>query len=143
MAAELTLSQDERQAELEQLRSEMSAIRRQLDSEVDAVRDGARDLVDWKYYARRYPWMFFATTAAIGFTVVPRRIETVRPDPQTLAKLAKREQLVVTQDQHAADRQTGLGGTILGLLANAAMRAGLTIVGSSSVALAKGESSTG
>lgn len=73
----------------------MLTIRQDLDVDVQDVVAGARRLTDWRHYVRDYPWVTLGAAAAVGYLLVPRRLEVVRPDAETLAKLARADGLVV------------------------------------------------
>ena len=100
---------------------QMDEVRRSLQSDVDQIIASTRTLADWRYYVRRYPWACLAAAAAAGFIVVPRRVEIVSPGAEAIEALARRNKLVVNAHPHRR-AGGGLGGAVLGLLANAAAR---------------------
>jgi hypothetical protein len=106
----------------------MAAIRRHMNDDLREIRDSSETMLDWRYYFKRYPWPMMTAAAAVGFLVVPRRLQVVRPDPETLAKMAKREQLIVQQKADTKPEK-GLAAVAFGLLAHALLRAGTAYVG--------------
>lgn len=74
---------------IEDIRRQMAEIRRGLPDDVESVVQRARTLADWRYYIRNYPWLCMAAAAAAGYLVVPRRRNSGRPDPKTLAEKAE------------------------------------------------------
>ena len=71
------------------IRRQMSRIRCDLHENVRGIVENARVITDWKHYVRRYPWVCMAGAIAVGYLAIPRRLEIMRPDPDTLAELAK------------------------------------------------------
>jgi hypothetical protein len=59
---------------------------------------------------------------------VPRKLEIVRPDPETIAQLAKEHKLVV-EHRPQAHEKTSLAGQVAGLLANVFLRAAVAYAG--------------
>jgi hypothetical protein len=80
-------------AELIQRR--MAQVRRDLGHTVDEISDQARQLRDWRYYLRRYPWLFAAAATAAGYLVVPARPRVVRVDAGAAAALGGERRLPV------------------------------------------------
>ena len=115
-------------AEVTQIKHEMAQVRRELNREANGIVDNARTISDWRHYVRRYPWATLAGAAAVGFLAVPRRIETVHPDPDTLAQLAREDRLVVTPRAEAHPRK-GFSGSLLTFLSSMVLRGGLAWLG--------------
>ena len=112
----------------DQICSDMKALRREIAEDIDEVAESTRELTDWKLYVKSYPWICVGVAALAGYVAVPMRVEIRTPDVETLQKLAKRNQLVVKQDAKAQAR-SGLAGTMLTLLANAAVRGVIAYAG--------------
>lgn len=110
--------------EPEDIRQHMAFLRGQLGGEVDEIVESARTLADWKYYARAYPWGALGTAVALGYLAVPRRLEVVRPDAETLAELARTNNLVVTQKAETKQKSSMLGSAMT-MMSHALLRAGL------------------
>jgi hypothetical protein len=106
----------------------MEHLRGELHEEYGAIVDGARVLADWHHYVRTFPWACVGAAAALGFLAVPKRLEVISPDADTLAELAKRNRLVVKQkpEVHA---KGGIVGPLVTLVANAALRALISYAG--------------
>lgn len=117
---------DSEQAEA--IRREMATIRCDLHDDVHDVVETARDMADWRFYVRRYPWVAAAAAAALGFLIVPPRLEVTTPDPGTLAELAKQNRLVV-RPRAEGRPQGGVAAKIVGFLAKAAVRSALAYLG--------------
>lgn len=111
-----------------EIRAELQRTRGRLLAEASAVAGGARELADWRYYVRRYPWAALGVAGALGYLAVPRRLEIMSPDEKTLERLAKRNRLVVEARPPAAQK-TNLMDTLLTMTANLLLRAGTAYVG--------------
>ena len=92
------------------IRREMAAIRSDLHEDVHDLVETARQMSDWRYYVRRFPWMSVAAAAAVGFLVVPSRLEVTSPDPDSLAELARQKRLVVKPKAEAHPRRRRIAG---------------------------------
>jgi hypothetical protein len=112
----------------EQLRREMAQVRRDLVEEADQIAENARTVTDWRYYVRTYPWASMAVAAAVGYIVVPRRLEVLTPDPDTLARLARQDRLVV-KPKAEAEPKKGLPGTLFTFLSSMVIRGALAAIG--------------
>jgi len=120
------------------LQKQMAQIRSELHADVRGIVDNARVMSDWKYYVRRYPWACVAGAAALGYLVVPRRLEILRPDPDTLAQLAKTNRLIVSPQAEPKPRSTPVGN-LFTFLANTLMRGAMTYLGEQATRLVRGE----
>lgn len=112
----------------ELIQKRMEAVRCHLAGDVDEVVRNTRQMFDWQEYVRQYPWAFMGAAAAVGYLVVPKRVEITSPDVHTLLELAKRNQLVV-QTNPKAEKQQGVMGALLGIAANTLLRAAVAYVG--------------
>jgi hypothetical protein len=112
----------------DEIRAELRRTRGRLACDVSVVADDARQLTDWRYYVRRFPWAVIGAAGALGYLAVPRRVEVRSPDVKTLEKLAKRNQLVVETKPQAAQR-AGLMDTLLTMTGNVLLRAAVAYAG--------------
>ncbi len=112
----------------ESLQREMARVRDVLVDEVEGIVTNARELSDWRYYVRRHPWACVGAAAAVGFLAVPRRLQVVTPDAESLAKLAKQNRLVVTP-RVEPQKSGGLTASLLTLGANMLFRSAIAFVG--------------
>jgi hypothetical protein len=123
----------------EQIQDQMHDLRGQLDNDLEQIVDSAKELTDWRTYVRRYPWACVGVAAAIGYLVVPSRMELESPDVNTLLKLAKKNKLVVEANPYPRRRE-GLGSTAFQFLLNAAGRSALGYLGQKAGELAAEDS---
>lgn len=107
--------------EADDVQRQMSRIRCELNEDVDDIVANARVMSDWRYYVRAYPWVCAAGAAALGYLVVPARMEVISPDPKTLAKLAKEHRLIVKPEAEPHKRG-GIVGPLFTLLASTLVR---------------------
>lgn len=105
------------------IRQQMMAIRGRMPYDMDAARQQATQLVDWRYYVRRFPFATLGLTAAAAYMLVPQKIprQTV-PDSRTLAKMAERGQLVIRTE--GTPKKATMFDMGLTALTNVLLRAG-------------------
>ena len=111
----------------EDIQQRMKAVRCDLVGDVDDVLRSARQMLDWKEYVRRYPWACMGAAAALGYLVVPRRLELISPDAETLLQLAKQNKLVVKPNPTPQNRR-GLLSTLLTIAGTAVVRGAMAYV---------------
>lgn len=80
----------------DELREQMARIRTRARRKASRLGEESRQFLDWKHYVRLFPWGSLAVAAAVGFLVVPRRARVVRPDPQELAELVRKNQIAIS-----------------------------------------------
>jgi hypothetical protein len=108
----------------------MAGLRSNLEGDVQnvtesarAVAANARAMTDWRFVVRQFPFAAAGVAAAIGYIVVPNRKQVIVPDPETLAKMAKMNQVwVKTGAPKASERQGSLLGGLLALVGGGATR---------------------
>lgn len=110
------------------IRTEMQHVRRDIADDMEDVVESTRQMTDWHSYVNRYPLLCLGAVAAVGFIVVPKRVEIMSPDADTLLRLAKKNKLVV-ENAPKAQAKSGLAGTLLGLVGSAVLRAGIAYAG--------------
>jgi hypothetical protein len=111
-----------------QIREQMAEVRRDLNLNYGEVVDNARDLADWRYYVRSYPWASLGIAVALGYLVVPNRVELVSPDAGELLKLAKQNKLVV-EPKPRAEPKSNIGGALFTMMANMLVRGLISYAG--------------
>jgi hypothetical protein len=111
-----------------QIRRTMARIRRELDEDVGEVEQSARTLLNWRYYTQNYPWACVAAAGAIGYLVVPRKLEIHSPDPKTLEKLARKRHLVVEQNPKA-EAKGGVVGAAFSFISGLVLKTAMAQIG--------------
>jgi hypothetical protein len=112
--------------EAEVIQDQMRHIRAELRADVQDFVAGAREMSDWTYYVRTYPWVCLGAAAAVGYLVVPTRPRVLKPDPQSLVELAKHNQVVVKMEEPRPKKT--LLATVLGMAANSLLHGGMALV---------------
>jgi len=111
-----------------QIRSTMARIRNELDQEIGEVEQSARTLLNWRYYTKHHSWACLAAAVAVGYLVVPRKLEIGSPDPETLEKLARKRHLVVEQ-RPKEEAKGGLVGSAFSLISGLVLKTAMTQFG--------------
>lgn len=106
----------------------MAEIRGNLHHEAEGIAENARVMTDWRFYLRSYPWACVGAAAAVGYLMVPNRLQIISPDVNTLLKLAKKNRLSVTPEPEPQKRG-GLVGTLFTFAANTAVRGLISYAG--------------
>src|SRR5688572_27063119 len=57
--------------ETEAIRQQMELVRCDLDEDVQGIVEGARDMGDWRYYVKTYPWLCLGGAVVAGYLIVP------------------------------------------------------------------------
>jgi hypothetical protein len=123
----------------ERIQRRMHDLRGQLDDDVEEVVDSTKEFIDWRTYVRRYPWACVGVAVAIGYLVVPARVELESPDVDTLLELAKKNKLVVDANPSPQKRE-GFASAVVRSFLQAAGRSALTYLGQKAGELAARES---
>ncbi|QEG20377.1 hypothetical protein [Mariniblastus fucicola] len=83
----------------EQIRSQMQQHRLEFDSDVEQFVDGTNALGNWKQYVKAKPMFALAVCAAAGYMVIPKKKDYVSADPDRIARLVRKDKLVVAPPQ--------------------------------------------
>ncbi len=113
-------------SEDDQIVQKMEAVRRELDDDVDEIVENARVMVDWRHYVRTYPWICLGAAVAVGYFIVPRPMQLIRPDTETVLRLAKKNRLLVMPESQSKQR---VGGTVLSFVTDAVIRSAVGYLG--------------
>jgi len=113
--------------EADDIRRQMQLTRLRVRDEVDGVVTGAKELADWRYYPARFPWATLGAAAAIGFLIIPRRLQT-GPDPKELEEMIRRHSPAQEASKKGA-RKGSLLGTLVGTASGALLKMGITYAG--------------
>jgi hypothetical protein len=108
----------------ENIRRQMRSIRREMGADVQDIVSSARELSDWRYYVRRYPWLSAGVAFALGLAIAPKRRRPASPI-KTAPKPAVDEHRVrklVSAALGRAPAESGLGMKLLALVGPMALR---------------------
>jgi hypothetical protein len=108
------------------LRRELALDAEKLEADVQSVARSARELADWRFYVERFPIATAAAAAVVGYFVIPRRPQVIVPDADTLATMAKNNQVWLrTGRAKAVEKERGFVGGLVALALTAAGRLAL------------------
>lgn len=111
----------------DEIRTEMRLTRERATAEIGQVVDGARDLVDWRAYPRRFPWMTLGVAAMAGYAAVPRCVELRAADVRSLQNIGLGGDHPLLLDTRGGRlEQRGMLGALLVAAGTAALRIGLS-----------------
>jgi len=85
-------------AKISQISQQMKEVRSDLGDDVEEIAESARTLTDWRHYARQYPWTWMSGAAALGYCLVPKRLELVANGTDALEPRNKRNSSDVKAD---------------------------------------------
>jgi len=109
-------------AQVDEIQKQMREIRSDMKEDVQDLVENARQMGDWKYYVRTYPWACLGLALAAGYFIIPSKLQLIQPDSKALVELAKARQISVN-----AEIQPKPGGGIAQRLMN--MAAGMIVQG--------------
>jgi len=110
----------------EEIQRQMRDVRSELRNDVQDLVDNARVMTDWHYYVRSYPWLCLGAAAAVGYLLVPSRVQVFKPDAQMLANLVRQHQLAV-KTEVKPQPSGGLLGGLVNMAAGAALQGAMAI----------------
>lgn len=109
----------------DEIRRQMEQIRCDLSQSVETLVESAREMTDWRYYVRQYPWAGVAAAAVVGYVIVPQRMPAYTSDTAAMERLMKRHRLMVAEPV----KKGGLAGAVFGMISSLAMRGLMAYVG--------------
>jgi hypothetical protein len=110
----------------EEIQRQMRDVRSELRNDVQDLVDNARVMTDWHYYVRSYPWLCLGAAAAVGYLLVPSRVQVFKPDAQMLANLVRQHQVAV-KTEVKPQPSGGLLGGLVNMAAGAALQGAMAI----------------
>jgi hypothetical protein len=110
-----------------EIQQRMTDIRAGGREQMNAIIENSRELTSWRFYVKQYPWVCLGATAAVGYLLVPRRLELVSPDEKALERLAKKNRLVVESNPQPRPKRGLLSGAT-SFLASLLIREATTLV---------------
>jgi hypothetical protein len=122
---ELSVTPDE---SAEAIRRRMAELRREMTTGVRDVSRSAREMTNPLYYIRHFPWTSAAVAAAIGYLLVPKKKQVIKPDPEMLAELVRNQKIKVDTVKAGTDSQ-GLLQSLVVMGLTWALRTGLAYAG--------------
>lgn len=107
-----------------EIRERMRFIRNGLPAHMYQARAEVRQLTDWKYHARRHPWMTFGLVAAAAYAAVPVK----RPKPETvnlsMAELEDGTRIAVREKPEKTVAKASLASMLVSTVTTFALKTG-------------------
>lgn len=91
-----------------ELRSELTCDLRDVKRSTREMAEQARELASPMHYIRRYPWASAAAAIAVGYLLVPKKREVIKPDPEMLAELIRKHKVDLGTGKVSEDKKTML-----------------------------------
>jgi hypothetical protein len=95
---------------------------------VGEVVQGARELTDWRFYTRQFPWAMIGGAVMLGYALIPRKAELPVPVAKPLERLIGRRHLPV-EATSAVTRKRQMLASVLGTAGWAILKFGLAFAG--------------
>jgi hypothetical protein len=99
----------------EAIRRRMAELRSELTCDVRDVKRSTREMAEQAcelaspmFYIRHYPWASAAAAIAVGYLLVPKKRQVIKPDPEMLAELVRKQQVKLDTGKASQDKQTML-----------------------------------
>jgi hypothetical protein len=110
----------------DEIQRQMRDLRVELREDVQEIVENARVMTDWQHYVRSYPWLCLGAAAALGYVLVPTRVEVFKPDVKQLADLVRQHQVAVKAEVKPQP-SAGLLGGLLNVAASVALQGAAVI----------------
>ena len=91
-----------------ELRSELTCDVRDVKRSTREMAEQARELASPMFYIRRFPWVSAAVALGVGYLLVPKKRQVIKPDPEMLAELVRKQQVKVDTGKASQDKQSML-----------------------------------
>jgi ElaB/YqjD/DUF883 family membrane-anchored ribosome-binding protein len=89
-----------------ELRSELTCDVRDVKRSTREMADQARELASPMFYIRRFPWASAAAAIAVGYLLVPKKRQVIKPDPEMVAELIRKHKLNLDTSKVSQDKQS-------------------------------------
>lgn len=117
-----------RRPDAREIQARMDELRRGMRVEVSEVSQRAKQVVDWRYYVRRFPLATAGAAVLAGYLLVPASKQIVRPSDEQLERLAHAGRLHLYASSRDAKQRTATSRALL-MLGTMAARAAMAYVG--------------
>jgi hypothetical protein len=91
----------------------MGELRRELTIDVRDVSRSAREMASPMYYIRHFPWASAAVALAVGYVLVPKKKQVVKPDPEMLAEMVRKQQVKIDTAKVSSDKDSMLKSLVV------------------------------
>jgi len=104
----------------------MAFLRRELTHDVEDVTRSAKAMASPSFYVRRFPWATLAIAAGVGYMLIPKKKQVIKPDMEALAELIRKNQLNINPAK--AEESQGMVKTLAVMGLTWAAKAGMNYV---------------
>ena len=102
--------------ETQAIRQRMDEVRGDLDTRFQGIVSDARDIGDWTYYVKTYPWAVLGVSMVAGYLIAPRLGFGTKPQPQPADGASS------SNDSNASTSKDGVSGKVLSLVGDLVVR---------------------
>jgi hypothetical protein len=89
----------------DQIRKRMAELRRELSCDMQDVSRSAKAMASPSFYIRKFPWATLAVAAGVGYLLIPKKKQVVRPDMDALAELVRKNQVNINTSKASEESQ--------------------------------------
>jgi len=90
----------------------MAELRRELVYDMQDVSRSAKAMASPAFYIRKFPWATMAVAAGVGYMLIPKKKQVLKPDMEALAELVRKNQVNINTSKAAEDSR-GMVKTLL------------------------------
>jgi hypothetical protein len=105
----------------------MAFLRRELTHDVEDVTRSAKAMASPSFYIRKFPWATLAIAAGVGYMLIPKKKQVIKPDMEALAELIRKNQMNINPAK-AAEESQGMVKTLAVMGLTWAAKAGMNYV---------------
>ena len=105
----------------------MAELRRELIHDVQDVTRSAKAMASPSFYIRKFPWATLAIAAGLGYMLIPKKKQIIKPDMEALAELVRKNQVHINASK-ATEESPGMVKTLAVMGLTWAARAGMNYV---------------
>ena len=111
----------------ETIRRRMAELRRELTHDVQDVTRSAKAMASPSFYIRKFPWATLAIAAGVGYMLIPKKKQVIKPDMEALAELVRKNQVNINASK-ATEESQGMVKTLAVMGLTWAAKAGMNYV---------------
>jgi len=105
----------------------MAELRRELVHDMQDVSRSAKAMASPSFYIRKFPWATLAIAAGVGYMLIPKKKQVIKPDMEALAELVRKNQVQINTSQ-ATEESQGMVKTLAVMGLSWAAKAGMNYV---------------
>ena len=105
----------------------MAELRRELVHDMQDVSRSAKAMASPSFYIRKFPWATLAIAAGVGYMLIPKKKQVIKPDMEALAELVRKNQVNINASK-AAEESQGMVKTLAVMGLTWAAKAGMNYV---------------